>query len=285
MLKFLTGSRSASRRSKRRTSRSSSPVGEALDVRSKAQIPALQSMLKSGPVALILVYADWCGHCTRYKPMWGELARTPGRMANMASVREDIFSEIPSISKAKIQGYPSVIKVSPNGNIEEFNVPGSKETTNAIDSKKMRDMDAMREEITNINTANVPATVRNTIRYNANNSANNNSANNNNYNNEEDDDENSPNTDIFTPVTSLAGKPGFMRGPMINSNMTSVDDTMNYQGGGGLPLVASVVGAIQAVSPAALLLAAHSLLPKHRRTYKSPKRFSRRASTRRSRRR
>ena len=235
-------------------------------------------MLGRGPITFILVYADWCGHCKSYKPMWERLARTPGRIANMAAVRDDMFPNIPKIAKAKIAGYPSVIKVSPNGNIEEFKTPGSNKTTNAIDSKDMRDMETMKNMI----TANAPnSPLSNRVHYNvvsnnnsANNSANNNSANN--FEEEENDD------DIFTPVTSLAGKPGFRNGPLTNSNMLSVNDSPNYQAGGALALAPALIGAIQAASPAALLLAAHSLLPKRGRTFRSPKRSSRRASTRRA---
>jgi thiol-disulfide isomerase/thioredoxin len=257
-------SRTASRTVKRTPSRKNNGPASAIDVRSTSQIPALESILKSGPVALVLVYADWCGHCVKYKPMWESLAATPGRVANMAAVREDVFQQIPSIAKAKIQGYPSVIKVSPNGNIENFKTPGSNETTNAIDSKDMRDEGKMRNMI----TANAPNTPEsNRIHYNV---ASNNSA---------DDEEN--NDDIFTPVTSLAGKPGFANGSLTNSNMLSMNDSPNYQNGGALALAPAFMGAIQAASPAALLLAAHALLPRGR-TFRSPKRSSRRASTRRA---
>jgi len=64
--------------------------------------------------------------------------------------------------------------------------------------------------------------------------------------------------------------------------------------GGALESVfGAFAGAINAVGPAALLLAAHEMLPKswkakggarRRLTYKSPKKASRRASTRRNRR-
>lgn len=263
-------SRTVSRTAKRTPSRKNNNNGgaQAIDVRSTSQIPALESILKSGPVALVLVYADWCGHCVKYKPMWESLAATPGRVANMAAVREDVFQQIPSIAKAKIQGYPSVIKVSPNGDIEEFKTPGSNETTNAIDSKDMRDEGKMRTMI----TANAPNTPEsNRIHYNV---ASNNSA-----NNSADEEEN--NDDIFTPVTSLAGKPGFANGSLTNSNMLSMNDSPNYQNGGAIALMPAFMGAIQAASPAALLLAAHALLPRGR-TFRSPKRSSRRASTRRA---
>jgi len=43
------------------------------------------------------------------------------------------------------------------------------------------------------------------------------------------------------------------------------------------------MGALNKAGPAALLLLANSMMPKRGKTYKSPKRHSRRASTRRNR--
>lgn len=57
------------------------------------------------------------------------------------------------------------------------------------------------------------------------------------------------------------------------------------QKGGSMSVIGSIVNALQKVGPAAVLLAAHAMLPKRpTKTYKSPKRHSRRASTRKSRR-
>ena len=34
-----------------------------LDVRSPDSIPAFEDLISKGPMAIVLVYADWCGHC------------------------------------------------------------------------------------------------------------------------------------------------------------------------------------------------------------------------------
>ena len=92
--------------------------------------------------------------------------------------------------------------------------------------------------------------------------------------------------DIYTPVTSQ--KPGLKSIAAISpGSLLTTDDQREMrlpQGGGSLSVAAAFAGAIKAAGPAALLLAAHALLPKRRGTYKSPKRSSHRGGTRRSRR-
>lgn len=265
-----------------RNARGRFSAAKPIDVTSDAQIPMFESMLVRGPSTFVLVYADWCGHCQQYKPMWETLATTPGRVANMAAVRDDMFRKIPKIADAKIQGYPSVIKVSPNGSIEKYNVNG--ESTNAIDSSKMRNMDAMRKEITTLPRsfmASNMATVGKPTR----------------ASNKNMDVENLTgkleSMDIYTPVSSTgtptSGRPGFRKGvyeAVPGALLTPEDRADNAlpQSGGGLSIAAAFAGAVQSVGPAALLLAAHALLPKRARTYKSPKRSSHRGGTRRSRR-
>ncbi len=116
----------------------------SVDVRSEADIPALNAMLGGGSTTFVLIWADYCGHCHRYMPTWDELQETPGRNANMAKVHYDMQEKIPAIKDAKIEGYPSVVKVLPSGKLEEYTVDG--EATNATPS--MRDMEVMKRELT-----------------------------------------------------------------------------------------------------------------------------------------
>jgi hypothetical protein len=133
-----------------RNSRGRFTASAPIDVRSEKDIPKLEALIHKGPITFILVYADWCGHCQNYKPMWSKFEKTPGRVANIARVQETMFPKS-SIKDAKIEGYPSVIKVTPTGEIEEYNVPGSRHPlTNAV--PYMREEDTMMKELTTPST-------------------------------------------------------------------------------------------------------------------------------------
>ena len=137
-----------------RNSRGRFTASPPIDVRSEKDIPKLEALIHSGPITFVLVYADWCGHYQNYKPIWSKFEKTPGRVANIARIQETMFPKS-SLSKAKIEGYPSVIKVTPKGEIEEYEVPGSRHPlTNAV--PYMRDEDTMMRELTTASPSSSP---------------------------------------------------------------------------------------------------------------------------------
>jgi len=114
---------------------------KTVDVRSKKDVPAFEQTIIEGPITVVLVYADWCGHCTKFKKnIWEPLNKMHGRKLNMASVHHDMLEKT-SQANAKIRGYPSVLVVGKDGkaasyNDEEGNVTNAAPNTTDLDAMK-----------------------------------------------------------------------------------------------------------------------------------------------------
>jgi len=81
-----------------------------VDVRSPKDIPKFESMISMGPT-LVLVYADWCGHCQRFKKnMWNEVANSENRNMNVAAVHYDMVDKT-TMKNANIEGYPTLFEI------------------------------------------------------------------------------------------------------------------------------------------------------------------------------
>jgi thiol-disulfide isomerase/thioredoxin len=83
-----------------------------VDVRSEKDIPKFESMIKTGPV-FVLVYADWCGHCKRFKEnMWDEVATSKNKAVNTAALHYNMVDKT-SMKNTNIEGYPTLFEVKP----------------------------------------------------------------------------------------------------------------------------------------------------------------------------
>lgn len=86
-----------------------------VDVREPEDVSKFESMVKVGPV-FVLVYADWCGHCQRFKEnMWDEVASSNEKAVNTAAVHYNMVDKT-SMKNAKIEGYPTLFEVKPKAN-------------------------------------------------------------------------------------------------------------------------------------------------------------------------
>ena len=100
-----------------------------VDVRSDSDVPKFESMVKTGPV-YVLVYADWCGHCQRFKQnVWDDVAKSNQKAVNTAAVHYNMVDKT-SMKNASIEGYPTLFEVKPtppNNISTPVNTPQSKE--------------------------------------------------------------------------------------------------------------------------------------------------------------
>lgn len=113
-------------RSKTRKQSKKSTAGRIMppiDVRSMAQLKGMWDRIASGPITFVLIYADWCGHCHRFKPEFDAAASMPGRSVNVVSVNDEMFPAVQKTieqnsgkpSSLKVEGYPTVLLVDKEG--------------------------------------------------------------------------------------------------------------------------------------------------------------------------
>ena len=111
----------------RRTARRQSTMGSILppfDVRSKGQIGELMKRITKGPLTIMLVYADWCGHCHHFMPHFDKAAKNSNRSIQAVKVNEPILSAVNDALKRNnhaaksidVDGYPSVMLIGKKGN-------------------------------------------------------------------------------------------------------------------------------------------------------------------------
>ena len=81
------------------------------------------------PVTVVLFYAHWCGHCQAMYPEWEKLKEELGADHDYKFVEvehENIENQKPllekemSVSPLQIQGFPTLVKVHPNKQVEYY---------------------------------------------------------------------------------------------------------------------------------------------------------------------
>jgi thiol-disulfide isomerase/thioredoxin len=94
-----------------------------VDVRSNDSIGKFMKLIRKGKLTIILVYADWCGHCHHFMPHFDAAAKNPNRSIQAAKVNETMLPQVNealarnnhAVEPINVEGYPSVILVNNKG--------------------------------------------------------------------------------------------------------------------------------------------------------------------------
>ena len=113
----------------RATRRTKNQKGRVLKVDAPSKIGHLERMLKNGKLTIVLIYADWCGACTRFKKsIWGPMSQKPA-IHNRIAIREDLVGKTP-LAGSKYTYLPTIMVVDERGQPQA--VEGPQGRTNAI---------------------------------------------------------------------------------------------------------------------------------------------------------
>lgn len=69
----------------------------------------INKKITKGNPGLLLIYANWCGHCKRFKPTYNELCQQMGSKFPCVSIEdEQLNNNSKLVSKLNFQGYPTI---------------------------------------------------------------------------------------------------------------------------------------------------------------------------------
>lgn len=117
-------------------------ANNSVDVTKTPDITKLADILKKNKFVVVLIWADYCGHCHTYKDqVWNKLLNNKKRRAGLASIHYDQLETTPSAIPKKVSGYPTVLFIGKNGVPMKF----KDDTTGASTSEysKSRDLATM----------------------------------------------------------------------------------------------------------------------------------------------
>ena len=262
----------------RRTSRRHSTSGKILsplDVRSKNSLGEFKKRIKAGPITIIMVYADWCGHCHKMMPHFDAASASNGRSVQSIKLNETMMAEANSAinsinAKAKsieVDGFPSIIAVDNQGNViakpnavkstevmtQLMNESGNLAVQAGLNNVTMNDVQNRMSIRQNNNAMNI---VNNTVENQLPNAMNVNAMNVNSMNSYKGEDKGS-----IMPVV----EPGTMEGDLESiSNLSNNNKKAAAIRGGSL--YASLAQTTYTLAPTAALLASAAFMMNNKRT-------------------
>jgi hypothetical protein len=101
--------------------------GKVLKVDSADKIAEMESLLGKGSITFVLIYADWCGACTKFKKnIWNPMCQKSAAHSRVA-VRDDMVGKT-SLASANFEYLPSLVVIDENGKMQSFKTPEGKDT-------------------------------------------------------------------------------------------------------------------------------------------------------------
>jgi len=126
-----------------------------MDIDSPEKVRHLEDMLNSGKITIVLIFADWCGACHRFRDnIWKPMTKKKA-IHNRIALRDDMVQNT-SLAGTKFEYLPSIIVVDENGQAQTFETPDGGITNAMPTPKNLKDM----TRIVNVSLMNASQTIK-----------------------------------------------------------------------------------------------------------------------------
>ena len=113
-----------------------------------------EKLLSKGPMAMVLVYADWCGHCTQFKDkVWNDSTLSKTKNLNTAAVHYDMLDQT-SLKNTPVKGYPSMFLVGKDKEAKEIPTPQNSQELLKLDNTSANALNNGNSNNVNLNSGN-----------------------------------------------------------------------------------------------------------------------------------
>jgi hypothetical protein len=141
-------------RSRSRSRSRTASAGRVLRMTSPSQYRAMESLIRKGPITVVLVYSPSCPHCHTYMPLWKEMCALKRKRANLVSMEASTYDQTPMSEMKPVSGVPTVLFVDKSGRIAEAEQPRNRSVMTEAVSKGITETEAA------TNTASAPEVER-----------------------------------------------------------------------------------------------------------------------------
>lgn len=130
-------------------------LSNVLDVTSPADIPKIHDMLKKNKVVIVLIWADYCGHCHKYKDdVWKNLLANSKRRAGLMTIHHDQLENVPEPIPKTVDGYPSVFRVTKSGNVKAYTSEEARDLKGMNSRVEMNDTESENDSVNDFRSEN-----------------------------------------------------------------------------------------------------------------------------------
>lgn len=110
---------------------------------SPSQYRAVESLVRRGPMTIMLIYSPTCPHCHTYMPIWKEMCGLKQRRSNMVSMEASTYDETPMAKTQPVTGVPTVLFVDKQGRVTEAREPRNREVMATAVSRGVTEEEAV----------------------------------------------------------------------------------------------------------------------------------------------